>query len=61
VFIPNWARIAALAVEDRLPVMYVLAVTPATDAEFVINLKAAQAINLSFPQPVLDQATEIIR
>ena len=100
VFTPNWARIAALAVEDHLPVMYVnrqgadagglmgwalaappiyeqaagyvdkilkggrpedLPVVPATEAEFVINLKAAQAIGLSIPQPVLDQATEIIR
>jgi putative tryptophan/tyrosine transport system substrate-binding protein len=100
VFTPNWARIAALATEDRLPVMYFnrqgvdagglmdyalaappiyeqpagyvdqilqgacpqdLPVTPATEAEFVINLKAAQAIGLSMPQAVLDQATEILR
>jgi putative ABC transport system substrate-binding protein len=99
-FIPNWARIAALATEDHLPVMYVnrqgadagglmgyalavppiyegvagyvdkilrgarpeeLPVVPATDAEFVINLKAAQAIDLTIPPAVLDQATEILR
>jgi putative tryptophan/tyrosine transport system substrate-binding protein len=100
VFTPNWERIAALAVEGRVPVMYVnrqgvdagglmgyalaappiyeqaagyvdrilhgarpeeLPVMPATEAEFVINLKAAQAIGLSIPQAVLDQATEILR
>jgi putative ABC transport system substrate-binding protein len=100
VFIPNWARVAALAAEDHLPVTYVnrqgadagglmgyalaappiyeraagyvdkilrgarheeLPVVPATDAEFVINLKAAEAIGLTIPPAVLDQATEILR
>ena len=40
---------------EELPVM------PAAEAEFVINLKAAQAIGLSVPQVVLDQATKILR
>jgi len=38
-----------------------LPVVPATEAEFVINLKAAQAIGLSIPEAVLEQATEILR
>ena len=32
-----------------------------TEFQFILNLKTAQALGLSIPQPVLQQATEIIR
>jgi len=38
-----------------------LAVELPTKFDLVINLKTAQALGLSFPQSVLNQATEIIQ
>ena len=38
-----------------------LPVEQPTEFDFVVNLKAAQALGLTIPQPVLAQATEILQ